>query len=80
VTVPIPPDGVGEVACAVGGQTTRRMARAAAARTVPEGAGPHHRRLRRDRDRRAGGLSGPREGGSMFDLLGFFGLGGLLAP
>jgi membrane protein implicated in regulation of membrane protease activity len=38
VTVPIPADGVGEVTCAVGGQTTRRMARAASGQAVPEGA------------------------------------------
>lgn len=38
ITVPIPADGIGEVACPVGGQTTRRMARAAGPLGVPEGA------------------------------------------
>lgn len=38
VTVPIPEHGVGEVACPVGSQTTRRMARAAGPQAVPEGA------------------------------------------
>lgn len=38
VTVSIPENGVGEVACPIGGQTTRRMARAAGTQAVPEGA------------------------------------------
>ena len=38
VTVPIPENRVGEIACPVGGQTTRRMARAAGPLGVPEGA------------------------------------------
>lgn len=38
VTVSIPSNGVGEVACPIGGQTTRRMARAAGTQAVPEGA------------------------------------------
>jgi membrane protein implicated in regulation of membrane protease activity len=38
VSVPIPPDGVGEVTCAVGGQMARRMARAQGRQAVPEGS------------------------------------------
>jgi membrane protein implicated in regulation of membrane protease activity len=38
VSVSIPPDGVGEVACAVGGQMTRRMARTQGRQAVPEGS------------------------------------------
>lgn len=38
VTVAIPVDGVGEVSCPVGGQTTRRMARAAGRQAIAEGA------------------------------------------
>jgi membrane protein implicated in regulation of membrane protease activity len=37
VSVPIPPDGVGEVTCAVGGQIARRMARTQGSQAVPEG-------------------------------------------
>jgi membrane protein implicated in regulation of membrane protease activity len=38
VSVPIPPDGVGEVTCAVGAQMTRRMARAQGRQAVAEGS------------------------------------------
>lgn len=38
VTVAIPRDGVGEVTCPVGGQTTRRMARAVGGQAMAEGA------------------------------------------
>jgi membrane protein implicated in regulation of membrane protease activity len=38
VSVPIPADGVGEVTCAVGGQMTRRTARAHGRQPVPEGS------------------------------------------
>jgi hypothetical protein len=38
VTVAIPADGVGEVTCVVGPQTTRRMARAPGQGPIPEGA------------------------------------------
>ncbi|HEV8307728.1 MAG TPA: NfeD family protein [Methylomirabilota bacterium] len=38
VTVAIPADGVGEVTCPIGGQTTRRMARTFGSRAIAEGA------------------------------------------
>jgi len=38
VTVAIPENGVGEVTCPIGGQATRRIARAATSRLIPEGA------------------------------------------
>ncbi len=38
LTVAIPENGVGEVTCPIGGQTTRRMARAAGSQALPEGA------------------------------------------
>jgi membrane protein implicated in regulation of membrane protease activity len=38
VTVAIPDNGVGEIACPVGGQTARRMARTAGSQSIPEGA------------------------------------------
>ncbi len=38
VTVAIPENGMGEVSCTLGGQNTRRMARARSPQAIPEGA------------------------------------------